>query len=78
MEKWKKRYIVITAIIFAITCVATVLFAYNINLLSSGIVGVIRTILSSIFLLIAVAMIVYFVICGILTCLLYTSDAADD
>ena len=67
MEKWKKRYIVITAIIFAITCVATVLFAYNINLLSSGIVGVVRTILSSIFLLIAVAMIVYFVICGILT-----------
>lgn len=49
MEKWKKRYIVITAIIFAITCVATVLFAYNINQLSLVIVGVIRTILSSIF-----------------------------
>lgn len=49
MEKWKKRYIVITAIIFAITCVAIVLFAYNINQLSLGIVGVIRTILSLIF-----------------------------
>ena len=67
MEKWKKRYIVITAIIFAITCVATVLFAYNVNQLSLGMVEVIKTILSSIFLLIAVAMIVYFVICGIFT-----------
>lgn len=62
MEKWKKRYIVITAIIFAITCVATVLFAYNVNQLSIGMVEVIKTILSSLFLLIAVAMIVYFVI----------------
>ena len=67
MEKWKKRYIVITAIIFAITCVATVLFAYNVNQLSIGMVEVIKTILSSLFLLIAVAMIVYFVICGIFT-----------
>lgn len=57
MEKWKKRYIVITAIIFAITCVATVLFAYNVNQLSIGMVEVIKTILSSLFLLIAVAMI---------------------
>jgi hypothetical protein len=46
MEKWKKRYIVITAIIFAITCVATVLFAYNVNQLSIGMVEVIKTILS--------------------------------
>ena len=61
-----KRYIVVTAIIFAITCVATVVFVYNVSHLSVGTVEIIRTILNLIFLLIAVAMIVYFVICGIL------------
>ena len=66
MEKWKKHYIVITGIIFATTCVATVFFVYNVNQLSLRMVEVIRTVLSLIFLLIAVAMIVYFIICGIL------------
>ena len=66
MEKRMKRYIVVTAIIFAITCVATVVFVYNVSHLSVGTVEIIRTILNLIFLLIAVAMIVYFVICGIL------------
>jgi len=66
MEKWKKRYIVVTAIIFAITCVATVVFVCDVSHFSVGTVEIIRTILILIFLLIAVAMIVYFVICGIL------------
>lgn len=58
---------VITAIICAIACVASVLFVYNVSSLSVGTVEIIKTILSSIFLLVAVAMIVYFVVCGILT-----------
>ena len=29
MKKWKKRYIVITAIIFVVTCVVAVLLEYN-------------------------------------------------
>ena len=66
MEKWKKRYIVVTTIIFAITCVVNVVFAHNGSQLSVGIVEIIRKILNLIFLLIAVAMIVYSVICGIL------------
>ena len=66
MGKWKKRYSVVTAIIFVTTCVATVAFLYNDNHLPVGTVEIIRKILNLIFLLIAVAMIVYFVICGIL------------
>ena len=67
MKKWKKRYIVITAIIFVVTCVVAVLLDYNDKRFSLEMVKVIRKILNSIFLLIAVSLIVYFVICGILT-----------
>ena len=67
MKKWKKRYIVITAIIFVVTCVVAVLLEYNDKRFSLEMVKVIRKILNSIFLLIAVSLIVYFVICGILT-----------
>jgi hypothetical protein len=65
MQKWKKRYIVITAIIFVVACIATIVFAYNVTHLSVETVEIIRTLLISIFLLIAIAMIVYFVIGGI-------------
>lgn len=67
MKKWKKRYIVITAIIFVVTCVVAVLLEYNDKRFSLEMVKVIRKILNSIILLIAVSLIVYFVICGILT-----------
>lgn len=66
MEKWKKRYITITTIIAIIACVPTPLFVYKVDQLPSGMVEVIKIILSSIFLLVAVAMIIYFIICGIL------------
>ena len=67
MEKWKKIYVVITGSIFGIMCVIAVLFALNVNMFPLEMVKSIRAILSSILLLIAVAMIVFFVICGIFT-----------
>lgn len=64
MKKWKKNYIVGASTIIAIACVVAVLFAHNPSSLSVGIAKITKTIL---FLLITVAVIVYFVICGILT-----------
>ena len=66
MEKWKKCYIFSVAIIFVIACIATGVFAYNASSLSVGVAELIRIILVLIFLLIAVLMLAYFVICGIL------------
>jgi hypothetical protein len=61
MKKWERRYIVITAIIFAVACIATIVFEY----ICVEKVEIIRTLLTSIFLLIAIAMIVYLFIGGI-------------
>lgn len=66
MEKWKKCYIFSVAIIFVIACIATGVFAYNASSLSVGVAELIRIIVVLIFLLIAVLMLAYFVICGIL------------
>lgn len=66
MEKWKRRYIVIMLIILVMTAIVTVGFEYNVSHLSVGTVEIINTILYLILLFMAVAIIVYFVICGIL------------
>ena len=67
MEKWKKIYMIITGSILGIMCVISVLFVLNVNMFPLEMVKSIRAILSYILLLIAVAMIVFFVICGIFT-----------
>lgn len=66
MKKWENRYIIITAIIFAIACIVTIAFVNNDSHLPAGTFQITKTILCLIFLLLAVALIIYFVICGIL------------
>lgn len=45
MERWKKCYMIITAIIFAIACVATFAFAHKGSHLFAGTAEIITTIL---------------------------------
>lgn len=66
MEKWQKYYMGITGIIFAISAIATFIFKAYISCFSAETVENIKMILVSIFVLIEVAMLVYFVVFSIL------------